>query len=66
MGIEKVERFYCPICDYMTEYEPIVEQIKKDGICPACQNGKGHKWEKKIDWKDKVKKRVPFSTTIYR
>jgi len=38
--IEQVERFVCGHCGYITEHKPTIEQIKKTGICPACQNSK--------------------------
>jgi len=48
MGIERVERFHCGRCGYITEYPPIVEQVKKTGICPACQNGKAKTWTSEV------------------
>jgi hypothetical protein len=66
MSIIKIERFYCPICDYVTEYQPTIEQVKKTGICPACQNGHGTSWSKKVEkWSDKRKiTHVPLSRKI--
>jgi hypothetical protein len=44
MPIETIERFYCNLCGFITSYKPVLEQIKKTGICPACQNGKNKGW----------------------
>ena len=50
--IEKVERFRCERCGYITENLYAIRQIKRTDICPACENGKGRKWELK---KEKAK-----------
>lgn len=47
MAIEKVERFYCPRCGYITESRVTIGGIKKTGICPACQNGDIKEWTNK-------------------
>ncbi len=47
--IKQVERFHCGLCDYIAENPHTIKQIKKDGICPACNNGKGGKWEAPYD-----------------
>ena len=39
--IEQVERFRCGKCGYITESKFAIKHIKEDGICPACNNGKG-------------------------
>ena len=53
--IEQVERFHCKRCDYVTENDYIIEQIKKKGVCPACQNGKGKCWVSDYTREDKKK-----------
>ena len=40
MPINTVEEFNCRLCGYITRDKHKLEQIKKTGICPACQNGK--------------------------
>ena len=50
--IEKVERFHCKRCDYITEYPITIGNIKNTGICPACQNGKPISWTHKEEEKD--------------
>lgn len=37
--IERVERFVCGHCGYITESKYIVALVKEMGLCPACQNG---------------------------
>ena len=46
MLIRTVEEFYCGMCDYITRDSHQIEQIKKTGVCPACQNGKSAVWSK--------------------
>ena len=43
--IEQIERFICGRCGYISESKHIIEQIKKTGVCSACQNGKPKVWE---------------------
>jgi len=49
MPIEKVERFHCRKCGYITETPHIVHDIKMGGKCPACQDGKSIMWVKNGD-----------------
>lgn len=42
--IEQIERFHCRQCDFITESKIAVSRIKKNGICPACQNGEAKVW----------------------
>ena len=54
--IEQAERFICGHCGYITERKFTIEQIKKTGICPVCQNGKPKVWRdcsKETKWEDK-------------
>lgn len=40
MPMVNIEEFYCNRCNYITRSKVIIEQIKKTGIYPDCQNGK--------------------------
>ncbi len=50
--IEKVERFRCGKCGYITESRTQLETIKNLKRCPACYDGKPTAWDNK---EDKVK-----------
>jgi len=45
--IETVERFYCPLCGFLTYSPDTIEVVRKTGKCPACDNGKPKTWEAK-------------------
>lgn len=45
--IETVERFYCPLCGFLTFSLTTIEIVKKTGKCPACDNGKPKVWKDK-------------------
>ena len=49
MPIEKVERFYCPKCDYTTERPELIKLIKKGWDCPVCNNGKAEAWTQEVN-----------------
>ncbi len=42
--IEKVERFHCKSCDFITENPDTVKRIKEGGKCPACSGGSHQEW----------------------
>lgn len=49
MPIEKVTRFYCPKCNFMTYDEDQIAMIEKlGGKCPACQDGEGKSYQLSI------------------
>ena len=48
MPIDKVERFHCRLCDFITEDPMRIKRIKETGgKCPACGDGKPVKWKLK-------------------